>query len=641
MVTAQKENILIVISDPQINFLLERVLKSTGFHVVICSDAASAQKELNVTSPALMVLAEKLSDAEGLDFAAEVLRKYPAIPIILFVKTDQPDLLKTALRLGVSDYMCLPLKADDILRSVQNSLVKARSRKEWVLMEARRATSGLQKRLDELEALTRLGRSITGTLDLDSVLSFVVDAAVELTGAEEGSLLLLDLSTGELYMRAARNFQEEFVRKFRLPIQDTLAGTVLRTGQPVILDEKTPQKIKTAYLVHSLAYVPLQSKGQVIGVLGVDNRMDRKPLQERDSKLLAALAEFAVIAIENAGLYTSISQERNKLDTILTNIQDGVMVIDQDQRLVFANKIVQDAFDWSEEAIAGRPYRELLVQPELLQLVNTVGSEHLNRAEVAIEDGRVFSALLSPIPDVGMVITLHDITNLKKLDRIKSDFVSTVSHDLRSPLTAILGYIELIDRVGPVTDLQHDFIRRVQISVHNITSLVDDLLNLGRIEAGFDAHKEAVQLDQLIRYAVENIRKQFENKNQKLVMEIPENLPAVIANPVQVRQVIDNLLDNAVKYTLPGGKITVRIVIAQKQVIIQVADTGIGIPSVDLPYIFDKFYRASNSSAEVGGTGLGLAIVKSIVDSHGGRIWVESTVGQGTTFTIVLPLIEA
>jgi two-component system, OmpR family, phosphate regulon sensor histidine kinase PhoR len=641
MVTAQKEKILIVISDPQINFLLERVLKSTGFTVVICSDAAAAQKELDVTNPALMVLGEKLSDAEGLDFAAEVLRKYPAIPIILFVKTDQPDLLKTALRLGVSDYMCLPLKADDILRSVQNSLVKARSRKEWVLMEARRATSGLQKRLDELEALTRLGRSITGTLDLDSVLSFVVDAAVELTGAEEGSLLLLDLSTGELYMRAARNFQEEFVRKFRLPIQDTLAGTVLRTGQPVILDEKTPQKIKTAYLVHSLAYVPLKSKGQVIGVLGVDNRMERKPLQERDSKLLGALAEFAVIAIENAGLYTSISQERNKLDTILTNIQDGVIVIDQDQRLVFANKIVQDAFDWSDEAITGRPYRELLTQPELLQLVSAVGSEQLNRAEVAIEDGRVFSALLSPIPDVGMVITLHDITNLKKLDRIKSDFVSTVSHDLRSPLTAILGYIELIDRVGPVTDLQHDFIRRVQISVHNITSLVDDLLNLGRIEAGFDAHKEAVQFDQLIHYAVENIRKQFENKNQKLVMEIPQNLPAVIANPVQMRQVMDNLLDNAVKYTLPGGKITVRVVVAQKQVIIQVADTGIGIPSVDLPYIFDKFYRASNSSAEVGGTGLGLAIVKSIVDSHSGRIWVESTVGQGTTFTIVLPLMEA
>jgi two-component system, OmpR family, phosphate regulon sensor histidine kinase PhoR len=640
MLPAQKENILIVISDPQINYLLERVLKSTGFQVTICADAAAAQKELDAASPALLVLGEKLSDADGLEFAATVLRKYPAVPIVLFVRNDTPELLKSALRLGVSDYLCLPLKADDILKSVQNSLVKARLRREWVLLEARRATSSLQKRLDELEALTRLARSITGTLDLDSVLISVVDAAVELTGAEEGSLLLLDMSTGELYMRAARNFQEDFVRKFRLPIQDTLAGTVLRTGQPVILDEKTPQKIKTAYLVHSLAYVPMQSKGQVIGVLGVDNRMDRKPLQERDSKLLAALAEFAVIAIENSGLYTSIAQEHNKLNTILTNIQDGVIVIDQDGRLVFANRIIQEALGWADQNITGRPYKEMLTHPDLLQFINGEGPTHSERTEVTLEDGRVFSTLLSPIPEVGTVVTLHDITNLKKIDRIKSDFVSTVSHDLRSPLTAILGYIELIDRVGPVTDLQRDFIHRVQISVHNITSLVDDLLNLGRIEAGFDTHKEVVQFDQLIRYTMDNYRKQAEDKNLSMALELPANLPASLANPVQMRQMIENLVDNAVKYTLPGGKITIRAVVAQKQMILQVVDTGIGIPTVDLPYIFDKFYRASNSSPEVSGTGLGLAIVKSIVESHSGRIWVESTVGRGTTFTIVLPLLE-
>ncbi len=387
--------------------------------------------------------------------------------------------------------MCLPLTSDEVLKSVQNGLMKARLRKEWVLQEAQRATTGLQKRLDELETLTRLGRSITGTLDLDSVLLLLVDAAVELTGAEEGSLLLLDKATGELYMRAARNFQEDFVRKFRLPIQDTLAGAVLRTGQPVTLDEKTPQKIKTAYLVHSLAYVPLKSKDQVIGVLGVDNRMDRRPLRERDIKLLAALAEFAVIAIDNADLYAMITQEHNKLNTILTNIQDGVIVIDPDQRMVFANKTIIDALAWRDLAITGRPYQELIVQPEVLELINDTNNAQSNRTEFSTEDGRVFSVLLSTIPEVGMVITMHDITNLKKLDRIKSDFVSTVSHDLRSPLTAILGYVELVERVGPVSDTQREYIRRVQSSVHNITGLVDDLLDLGRIEAGFDARKES------------------------------------------------------------------------------------------------------------------------------------------------------
>jgi two-component system phosphate regulon sensor histidine kinase PhoR len=641
MVTNQKETILVVISDPQVTFLLERVLKSTGFNVVVCLESAAAQKELNSGSPALLILGEQLSDVDGLEFASTVLHQYPAVPIVLFVKTDNPEVLKTALHLGLSDYLCLPLKADEVLKSVQNGLMKARLRKEWVLLEAQRATTGLQKRLDELETLTRLGRSITGTLDLDSVLLLLVDAAVELTGAEEGSLLLLDKSTGELYMRAARNFQEDFVRKFRLPIQDTLAGAVLRTGQPVTLDEKTPQKIKTAYLVHSLAYVPLKSKDQVIGVLGVDNRMDRRPLRERDIKLLAALAEFAVIAIDNADLYALITQEHNKLNTILTNIQDGVIVIDPDQRMVFANKTIVDALGWRDMIITGRPYQELINQSEILDLITNTGSTHSNRSEFSTDDGRVFSVLLSAIPEVGMVITMHDITSLKKLDRIKSDFVSTVSHDLRSPLTAILGYVELIERAGAVSETQRDYIRRVQSSVHNITGLVDDLLDLGRIEAGFDARKESIQIDQIVHYVADSFQVQAEAKQQHLVLEVPEHIPLILANPIQVRTMLENLLDNAIKYSSNEGKITLRVLPTQKQIILQVIDTGAGIPAVDLPYVFDKFYRASNTDMEVSGTGLGLAIVKSIVENHNGRIWVDSTVDVGSTFTVVLPVIES
>ena len=641
MATNQKETILVVISDTQVTFLLERVLKSTGYNVTVCLDSAAAQKELISGSPALMVLGEQLSDVDGLGYATTVLRQYPAVPIVLFVNSDQSETLKTALRLGLSDYLCLPLTSDEVLKSVQNGLMKARLRKEWVLQEAQRATTGLQKRLDELETLTRLGRSITGTLDLDSVLLLLVDAAVELTGAEEGSLLLLDKATGELYMRAARNFQEDFVRKFRLPIQDTLAGAVLRTGQPVTLDEKTPQKIKTAYLVHSLAYVPLKSKDQVIGVLGVDNRMDRRPLRERDIKLLAALAEFAVIAIDNADLYAMITQEHNKLNTILSNIQDGVIVIDPDERMVFANKTIIDALAWRDLTITGRPYQELIVQPEVLELINDSNSAQSNRTEFSTEDGRVFSVLLSTIPEVGMVITMHDITNLKKLDRIKSDFVSTVSHDLRSPLTAILGYVELVERVGPVTDTQREYIRRVQSSVHNITGLVDDLLDLGRIEAGFDARKESIQLDPILRYIADNFQIQAEAKKQRLVLEIPERIPLVLANPIQIRTLLENLMDNAIKYTLPEGKITLRVLPTQKQIILQVVDTGAGIPAIDLPYVFDKFYRASNTDTAVSGTGLGLAIVKSIVENHNGRIWVDSTVDMGSTFTVVLPVVES
>ncbi|NTU75115.1 MAG: GAF domain-containing protein, partial [Anaerolineaceae bacterium] len=513
-----KEMILLITSDPQINFLLERMLRSFTYGVLVAQDRESALKLLEINQPALIIVSENLNGEQGLTFAAELIRRYPATPVLFFVHQDNPALLKEAIRVGVNDYLCLPLKADDVLKAVQNSLSKAKLRKDWVLLETKRATAGLQQRMDELAVLARLSRSITSSLDIDSVLSAVVDAAVELTGAEEGSLLLVDEFTGELYMRASRNFQEEFVRTFRLPISDTLAGSVITSGSPVLLDQNTPEKIKTAYLVHSLIYVPLQIQGHVFGVLGVDNRDNRNPFHDHDVKLLTALAEYAVVAIENARLYANATSDRNKLETILTRIQDGVIVVDQDQRFILVNQTAQSALNLPDDNVKNRPVRELISSPDILELLDTTGKRLSNRAEMTVEDGRVFSIQLTPIADVGSVITLHDITNLKKLDRIKSHFVSTVSHDLRSPLTAILGYVELIDRAGPVTDLQRDFIHRVQTSVHNITHLVDDLVNLGRIEAGFDSRKESIFVSQIIQYSLDGFKKQLEAAADQVVL---------------------------------------------------------------------------------------------------------------------------
>jgi signal transduction histidine kinase/DNA-binding response OmpR family regulator len=639
MATGQPEKIIVMINDPQVTYLLERVLKSIGYEVVLCSDRPSVLKEMEEASPSLVIVGEQANQPSVVEVSSEILEKYPGIPLILFVFKDEPELLKKALQIGVSDYLCLPLKSDDILRSIQNSLQKAKTHRDWVLKEAKRATASLRRKVDAMETLSRLARTITSSLDLDSVLLSVVDAAVELTGTEEGSLLLLDEETGELYMRAARNFQQDFVRSFRLPIKDSLAGTVLRTGKPVVLDEKTPQKIKTAYLVHTLAYVPLQSRGHVFGVLGVDNRSTYTPIQETDVKMLAALAEYAIVAIENANLYSHISQEHNKLESILAQIEDGVIVIDHDQRVVLVNQVAQSIFNLTGKSAVGMAFNDVFTQAELIELMSSGIGTGYSRGEINAEDGRVFSAYMTDIPSLGLAIAMHDITHLKKLDQIKSDFVNTVSHDLRSPLTAILGFSELIERAGPINNTQRDFIHRVQASVQNITSLVDDLLNLGRIEAGFDTRKENVALDQIIRYAVDNFRKRVADRGQNLVLDIPPIVSPVFANPIQMRQLVENLLDNAIKFTPAGGLITIRAGVAQNQVVVQFMDTGVGIPASDLPYIFDKFYRSS-SSGDVPGTGLGLSIVRSIVENHNGRIWVDSTNGVGSTFTVVLPLAE-
>lgn len=629
---------IVLIADPQINFLLERVLQSAGYFVEVFQDYDAAFTRLERFPPSLIILNESISGVDGLDFARRVIKQYPALPIILLVKQDTPELLKQALKAGISDYLTLPLRSEEILAAVENSLVKFQLSKEFILLESRRATDRLQRRVDELETLTRLAKSITGSLDTDSVLGIIVEAAVTSTGAEEGSLLLIDPATGELYMRASKNFQEEFVQTFRLPVSDTLAGSVIRTGQPVVLDDRTPKKIKTSYLVQSLVYVPLQYKGQTIGVLGVDNRNSPLPFQKRDINMLSTLAEFAVIALLNANVFDATRTEKNKLDAILKRIQDGVIVTDQNQVITLMNKAAGAALGIDPNEALGKPYKTVISQPEVLELLDPQSHGLADRTEMTLEDGRSFMVLRTPIPEVGIALTLNDITSLKKLDRIKNDFVNAVSLDLRSPLTSIMGYAELIERAGPVNELQQEFIRRVQASVQNITYLVDDLVNLGRIEAGLDTRRESIDLRDLLNLVAQNFKKSIARKNAELTIELPEELPDFYGNPVQIRQMFEHLVDNSIKYSEPGGKIAVTGEMEQDQIIIQFADSGIGIPPADLPYIFDKFYRASNVTNGTDGTGLGLAIVRSIVLKHGGRIWVESSPEQGTVFTIVLPV---
>lgn len=638
---ANKAQVLIVASNLQVNYLLERVLISAGYLVTIAQDKTSAEHEMTRITPTIAIVGEKLTDGDSLELTRILLTRFPTLPVLLLVSQDTPDLLKAALHAGIRDYLCLPLRTEDILKAVQNGIQIAQRQHEWIMHETRRATASLQRQVNELESLSRISRSITASLDLDRVLSAVVDAAVELTGAEEGNLLLVDEVSGDLYMRAARNFQEDFVRTFRLPIKDSLAGNVIQTGKPILLDQKTPQKIKTAYLVQGLLYVPLLSRGKAIGVLGVDNRQSRTPFTEHHVKLISAMADYAVIAIENARLYFNATLEKNRLGSILASIQEGVLVCQED-RIILANQKARQLLDQNETEITGKLITEVIQHPILLDMLEANGKPASSHsAEVMLDDERVYSVQTALVQDVGLIVTIHDITLLKKLDQAKNDFIATVSHDLRSPLTAILGYVELLDRVGPVNDTQYEFIRRVQNSVHNITALVDDLLNLGRIEAGFDTRKEATQIDELIRFSVDGFMPMAAEKGLTLITNLPDTLPATLAKPVQMRQMIDNLVGNALKYTPSGGTIKVDGRTEGNQIIFQVTDTGLGIPSADLPFIFDKFFRGSNIPVKIRGTGLGLAIVKTIIESHNGRIWVNSVVGQGTTFTVVLPIIAS
>ena len=329
-------------------------------------------------------------------------------------------------------------------------------------------------------------------------------------------------------------------------------------------------------------------------------------------------------------------QEWNRFARVLADLEDGIIFADLDGYLLMINRSAQRIFSVGEVQPEGKTVGEVFHHPDLLDIFKSQNIfPHLS--EISLEDGRVFSAQASLIPEIGIAVVFQDITHLKELDRIKTDFVNTVSHDLRSPLTSIYGFVSLIDRVGTINEQQVEFIHHIQSSVQHITSLINDLMDLGRVEADYDIQMQDVNLKDIIDKCIESFDYQISEKIQELVLSIPEDIPGILGNPLHLQRMVSNLLENAIKFTRPLGKISILCRAETSQLILEVSDNGPGIPFEDQSHIFEKFYRGSNLSQNTPGTGLGLSIVKSVVDKHHGRIWLESS-PAGTTFTIILPV---
>ncbi len=626
--TAPK-TVLVVDDAAEIRDLLaDLILRPSGYRVLTADSGTRGLELAHAEAPDAVISDIKMPDLTGLELTRLLKRERPTLPVILITAEGSEDVARQALRVGANDYFPKPFEPDELLDTLERLLGDPVPPAPVLLAER----EALARRVAELETLIGLGQAVA-QLDLDRVLTRVVEAAVGLIGAEESTLLLLDTASGELTVRAAKNLDERTARTLRLRSEDSLAGQVVRTGEPVIVDENTPTKIVTAYLVKSLIYVPLRVRGRVIGVLGVDNRFKRATFDAHSLKLLQALADEAAIAIENARLYTAVEHERTQLYTILNETEDGVIVIDHENRLILVNHTARSAFKVGDVDVVGRPIFDVIHDDELRDLLE----RPKRQSDIRLNDGRTFNAHVTPITNIGRAVMLIDITHLKELDRIKADFVTTVSHDLRSPLTAVLGYVNLLDRVGPLNEQQTDFIQQIRISVKQMNTLISDLLDLGKIEAGFDTQKEPLDTSRLVERVIGDIRPQAEAKHQALNHTIASPLPSLFGNPLRLRQMLSNLVENAIKYTPEAGRIQVDAYAEGGFVVLSIADTGIGIPPADLPYVFDRFFRSDNASLSQEGTGLGLSIVKSIVESHNGRVWVNSKPGQGTTFTVMLP----
>ncbi len=312
------ETVLIVDDrDDSIQFLSEYILEPNGYKYIVAKDGKTGLRRALTENPDLIIMDLKMPKMSGLEVLAALRERNVNIPVILMTFHGSEETAVQAFRLGARDYMIKPYDIQEMLNSIERALteVRLRAERDQLTRNIMQVNRQLERRVKELSILYSIGKSVTALLDTEKVLSRIVEAAVYVTGAEEGSLMLVDKESGELYMRAARGLGEKYARGFRLRVEDSIAGQVVKTGRPFLESGDAQRlKVKTGYLVKSLMYVPLKAGQEVIGVLSVDNKVSNTPFTESDLYLLSALADYAAIAIVNARLYDEVKSFSEELE---------------------------------------------------------------------------------------------------------------------------------------------------------------------------------------------------------------------------------------------------------------------------------------------------------------------------------------
>ncbi len=346
----------------------------------------------------------------------------------------------------------------------------------------------------------------------------------------------------------------------------------------------------------------------------------------------------------------TLTEERNLSSAILGSMVEGVAVVNGAERLVFANHSFAEILELHALPKSGSALLEVVRQTEMIEAVRKVLAGE-PRVESEIVTGTLrqhfFAATVASVragETSGAVVVLHDITELRKLERVRRDFVANVSHEFRTPLTAIQGFAETL-LAGAMNDPQHRerFLEIIVEHSRRLARLTEDLLMLSKMDADrLELEIRRVSVAQLIESCIETSRHRASEKEIAISVKPFNGLPDVAGDRRRLAEVLQNLLDNATQYTLARGQIAVSAEARDAEVIFTVADTGIGIPTADQPRIFERFYRVDAArSRELGGTGLGLSIAKHIVEVHGGRIWVESEIGRGSRFHFSVPIFDA
>jgi two-component system, NtrC family, sensor kinase len=668
------EEILIIDDSQQIcTMLAEYILPELGYTSVIANTGRQGLNRLRQRLPDLILLDLQLPDISGLDLLRLIAQEGYDVPVILMTAHGSEGIAVEAFRLGARNYLIKPFSETEAQAVIDQALRERRLKRE-----KEQLTRNLQQKVKELTVLYSIGQSVSSLLDLEELLERIVEAAVYITHAEEGFLMLRDQSADELYLRAAKNLGEQRAQRMRMPIDDTLAGQVVRTGKPVRLDKAragAALKVKTGFLVRAILQVPLTVGNNTIGVLVVDNQQSERTFSENDQYLLSALADYAAIAIDNARLYQEVKSSEERYRDLFANAYDLIFTLDRQLRVLSINKVGTALTRYSEAQLVGRPLRDLAVaeawdaaeqrfadllmgralQPFELQLKRRSSDGGEDDERVVLE----VSARL--VHDRGNAGGIHCIArNLTERRRLEEQLVHSeklsaigqlvagVAHELNNPLTSISGYTQLMLRDSTLREENREDLKHINIQAERAARIVQNLLVFAREHK---PERRLVDLNEEFRNTLTLRAYQLRVDNIKVLVDFDPDLPATVADPFQLQQVMLNLINNAHQAMAQRGgpgTLTLRTYVAdlpandgngttQPMVVLAVNDTGVGISTRDLGKIFDPFF----TTKPVGqGTGLGLSICYGIIQEHGGRIWAESELGTGTTMLVALPLLR-
>jgi PAS domain S-box-containing protein len=525
----------------------------------------------------------------------------------------------------------------------------------------------------QLETLYEITRELAASLDLGRMLHRTLAEVTKAITAEMGAVLLADSEVGKVVPETTINWDSGGIPLAALPSAWQLGQA---DGLLVLNDVQTEQAEAWVDMLAgsnacSLMAAPLVANGALMGVLAVASAR-LEAFSPAHVRLFRAVLGQIATAIGNVEVYRLVTQQAQEMgqmlrhqqeeaiksQAILTSIADGVVVNSAEGQTILVNPAAERILDAPGEQLVGQDFRVLFSvfgtqgRDEAITAMDTLLGASVSEVHKAFKmvleiDSRIIHAHLARVltqqgESLGVVTVFRDITKEVEADRAKSEFVSTVSHELRTPMTAIKGYTDLLHAgaVGSINEDQERFLGVIRNNADRLTALINDLLDISRVETGrVRFEPKLMQIGEVIADVVNALAVPAEAKHQTLTYEVVGGLPDVMGDRDRLNQVLTNLVGNAIYYTPEGGEIEVRAYSVERAVRVDVRDTGIGIAPDDMGRIFERFYRADHPLVmETAGTGLGLSISRMFVEMHGGRVWVESDLGKGSTFTFILPV---